>query len=123
MRKSRVSKKEIQKHMPDILRLNDCKDRHVHREHNNVIKFLIKCVRGIVENDNNFKMNDSEKIKARKIMTPFKTEFRALASPGRKTKMIQSMKEQRGSGVIISSLIAAAIPLITSLVSKLFKKK
>jgi len=121
--KSKISKKEIQKYLPDINRLNNCSNRHVHSEHDNVIKFLIKCVKGIVENDAHFQLSNTEKNKAKKIMSPFKNEFRTIASSRKRGSIIKSMKQQHGRGVIISSLIAAAIPLISSLVSKLFKKK
>jgi len=111
----------------DIKRLAKCTMHNniLHQENECVINFLLKCIAAIIKNDPLMHEHicSADKQIAKKLMYPFKNEYLHLANFKYHPNVIQEIKSQKGTGIILSSLIAAAIPLITSLVESIMKKK
>jgi hypothetical protein len=63
----------------------------------------------------------------KRILSPFRNYITSAAtyksSPAKRAKAFREIRTQTGRGIILSTLIAAAVPLITSLISNLGKKK
>ena len=54
-------------------------------------------------------------------MLPYKKYFVTIANPNKKNNVLTAVKKQTGRGVILSSLIASAIPLISTILKKIIK--
>lgn len=88
------------------------------------VHLLAKCLSCIVRQDDvKFKLAEQEKKVLKKTFSPYKTELRKLAAhPGNKS-LHNQIHRQTGRGIILSTLIGAAIPLIAKLVKKIIGKK
>ena len=110
----------------DIKRLSKCTihNNFLHQESECVINFLLKCIAAIIRKDPLMHEHicSADKQTAKKLMYPFKNEYIHLANFKYHPKIIREIKSQKGTGIILSSLIAAAIPLITSLIESIVKK-
>jgi hypothetical protein len=62
-----------------------------------------------------------------RILSPYKSYLKSAATyknnPLKRAKAFREIRTQTGRGIILSSLIAAAVPLITTLITNLTKKK
>jgi len=87
------------------------------------INFLTDCLRHIVsQNSRHLKLTANEKQFAAQL---WKQHEKVLKKIGRtnKSKIVHSIHKQTGDGTIISALLTAILPLVTSMIAKLFEKK
>lgn len=88
------------------------------------VQLLAKCLSCIVrQNDENFKLTEREKKVLKKTFSPYKLELRKLAAQSGSQSLHNQIQRQTGRGIILSTLIGAAIPLIAKLVKKIIGKK
>jgi len=115
-----ISKMEVEKNGDALMAENIGDLKHYKK---NQTKFICRCMKNILQEHPDFKLSKKNKVKLTKLMLPHKNKYRFIGDNKNLNKVHTMIKSQKGEGLIISSLIAAAIPLITKLVSKLVKKK
>lgn len=86
------------------------------------INFLKNCLSCIVHDHPLLRLCGSDRKQALHILKREEKNLRYLVHEKNGTRVRGMIKKQKGKGFIISSLIAAAIPLISSLIQKLIKK-
>lgn len=87
-------------------------------------KFLTECMACLVNgNSRHLRLKDKEKKLAQKAWAPYQKTLKKMSNPKNKTRVLKGLKKQTGEGFIMSAIISAAIPLITTLVQKLMGKK
>ena len=122
-----MKRRSVALYQHDIKCLSKCTihNNFLHQETECVINFLLKCLAAIIRKDPLMHEHicSADRQTAKKLMYPFKNEYMHLANFKSHPKIIREIKSQKGTGIILSSLIAAAIPLITSLVESIVKKK
>ena len=97
-----------------------CMIQHLDRDS---MKFLISCLcRILKQNSQHLKLNKNQKASAKKLWKNHEKVFKKIEKTN-KGKIIQNINKQTGDGPVISALLSAVLPLITSLISKLFEKK
>ena len=85
------------------------------------LKFLLSCISCLINNHPFFTLKNEEKAAVKEIMLPYKKYFVTIANPNKKNNVLTAVKKQTGRGVILSSLIASAIPLISTILKKILK--
>jgi len=81
----------------------------IHTQPHSLIVFLIECMAAVINSQKYFRLGGREKIKARRIMHPYQKHFLKLSNPNTIARNAKLIRGQRGSGIILSSLIAAAV--------------
>ena len=87
------------------------------------LKFLAKCLGCIVNQDPKFKLSSSEKATIKKSYSPHQTDLIKLVRGAGNRSIQGHIRKQTGRGILLSTLIGAAIPLITKLIQKIAGKK
>lgn len=87
------------------------------------LTFLTNCLSALVRGETQFRMKNTDRERAQKILKPYQKTLRKVANSTSSKHVVDIIKKQKGEGFLISALISAAIPLITSLLSSKMKKK
>ena len=94
--------------------------RHLNRD---AIKFLTACLCHILkQNSRHLKLSPTQKRSAKKMWKQHEKVLKKIGCAN-KEKIIQDIYKQKGDGPIITALLSAVLPLITTLISKLTEKK
>ena len=117
-----IAKNDMIRYKPHLEQLSKHHPTSIHNQDEKFVTFLVKALGGIVNNDV-LALTPAQKKKLRSIMMPFKDHFLLISNPKKRKENVTNIRKQYGSGLVISSLIAAAIPLISSLISKITNKK
>lgn len=89
----------------------------------NILIFMLKCITDIIKTNTCIKFTPKQKETLYYMFYPHKKEFKLLSRPSMRASNIKTIKNQSGQGIILSSLIASVVPLISSLISKMLRKK
>ena len=82
------------------------------------LTFLTNCLSALVRGEGQFRMKNSEKEQAQKILKPYQKTLKKVANSASSKHVVGIIKKQKGEGFLISALLSAAVPLITSLLMK-----
>jgi len=123
----KIKEQEMWLYRDDVRRLCNCSadKNYLHSENENIINFLLNCLSAIVHKNPDMHKHicPTNLAKAKTIMSPFKQEFLDMTRANRRGEVIHQIKTQKGGGFLLSGLLAAAIPLISTLIEKILKKK
>lgn len=90
----------------------------------NSLEFLTECLTAIVKgNSRHLRLKDKNKKRAQKVWAPYQKTLKKMSNPKHKAVVLKGLQRQTGEGFIMSAVLSAVIPLITTLMSKLFGKK
>lgn len=119
---SAVHKKEIKKKGAHLLQQQHlfCDCRNVRRD---TLRFALKCFSDMIMGQNYLKLNQKQALKLKNILLPFKTKVLRMADPKKRSYIMSKLTHQHGGGVVFTSLLAAVVPIISSLIGRLLKKK
>ncbi len=118
-----LSRPEIKKIGPILLKeqkhfcKNDCSGAS-----SDAVQFSLRCLTDIIRFQKHLKLNPKQRKTLRKLLEPYKKQVLDLSSTKKHRSIIKKMYRQRGGGVF-TSILAAVIPLITSLVRRLIGKR
>ena len=117
-----LSKPEINKNGPVLLKeekhfcKNGCSGASPDAVH-----FALKCLTDIIRFQKILKLNKTQRKKLKQLLQPYQKQVLKLATPSKHKSILKQVYNQKGGG-IFTSLIAAVVPLITSLVSRLLRR-
>ena len=86
-----------------------------------ILCFALKCITDLLRERKHLKMTPKDTNNMKEILTPYKRKYLALSSPSRRGHYMRQLRKQRGGGVF-TSILAAVVPVIASLISKLLNK-
>ena len=119
-----VTKKHMERYLPIMQQLDKEPNVSVLKTvEDDCLHFLVKCVSCFVNEHPKFRLLKKDRAEAKQKMHPYKKHFLSIGNNKHRNKIVKMVKKQNGRGLIISSLIAAAIPLITGFIQKMLKKK
>ena len=88
------------------------------------LSFLNDCLTCILKgHSRHLKLKPKDRKLATKMWLPYRTKLQTMSDPKHRYRVLRGIRRQTGEGLIFSALIAAAIPLITNLISKLIGGK
>ena len=88
------------------------------------LTFLTKCMSCVINGTSqNLKLKKSQRKLAQRVWEPYKKEMKKMSDPKKRTVVVKGIQRQTGEGFILSAILSAAIPLITTLIEKVFTKK
>lgn len=85
------------------------------------VHFTLKCLTDIIRFQKHLKLNAKQREKLKKLLQPYQKQVLNLATPSKHKAILKKVYNQKGGG-IFTGLLAAIVPLITSLVSRLLGK-
>ena len=85
------------------------------------VHFALKCLTDIIRFQKYLKLNTNQRKKLKRLLQPYQKQVLKLATPSKHKSILKQVYNQKGGG-IFTGLIAAIVPLITSLVSRLLKR-
>lgn len=89
----------------------------------NQLNFLARCLHCLIYNQTRLRLTPSERTRVRSVLQPHHKELKYISSAGQGDKLSKQLRRQTGRGFLLSALITAAIPLISSVINKLLGKK
>lgn len=90
----------------------------------NTLGFLSECLACIVNgNSRHLRLKEKEKKLAQKAWSPYQKTLKKMSNPKNKATVLKGLQRQTGEGFLMSAILSAAIPLITTLIQKLTGRK
>jgi hypothetical protein len=87
------------------------------------IRFLAECFRNIVDGESSLmRLSKPQQALAQKHWEPYMPTLRKI-SLNKLPNVVKQVKRQTGDGLLMAALISAAMPIISSLIESLSKKK
>ena len=83
---------------------------------------IIKLLGNIIKRRKGYQVPPKYHFKTRNVLHPFRSDYLYLSKPESRLEVVNAIRKQNGRGFFLSSLIAAAIPLISSFLKKILKK-
>lgn len=116
-----LSKPELAEYGPSLIQQKDnfCDCSKIDFK---TVLFSLKCISDLLCKQKYMKLRKSNRTRLKVVLNPYKNKLLKLATPSKRVGIAKKMRSQTGGG-IISGLVLALIPLVSSLVSKLINKK
>lgn len=118
-----LSRPEIKKIGPVLLKeqkhfcRNDCSGASADAVH-----FSLKCLTDIIRFQKYLKLNVKQRKTLKRLLNPYRKQVLDLSDSKKRKSLVKRLSNQKGSG-IFTSLLAAVIPLISSLVRRLLTNR
>ena len=88
------------------------------------LTFLTKCMSCVLNgSSSNLKLKPNQRKLAQRSWEPYKKEMKKIANTKNHAMVVKRIRRQTGEGFILSAILSAAIPLISTLIQKAFTKK
>lgn len=90
-----------------------------------ILYFLLKCISDLIQHQRYFKFTPRQRKDIVNICRPYEKKLRRLADNEQREKHVKIIRSssQRGGGVFTTLLISALMPIISTIIEKITKRK